>query len=66
LTEESVYLPAVWQSPVLESKPQAAHCRQARRAPGRVPLCHLRTCLLLAQQSHDAYLHLPQNTARRS
>lgn len=41
LTEESVYLPAVWQSPVLKGKPQAAHCGQARGAPGRVPLCHL-------------------------
>lgn len=66
LTEESVYLPALWQSAVLESKPQASHCRQACGAPGRVPLRHLRTRVLLAQQSHDAHLYLPQNTARRS
>lgn len=45
---------------MLEGVPQAAHCRQARRAAGGVQVHDLRAGLLLTELPDDAHIHLPQ------
>lgn len=66
LAQETVLVPAVRQSAVLESLAEAPHRRQARGAPGGVPLHHLRARLLLAQLADDAHLHVPQVATGRA
>lgn len=64
--QETVLVPAVRQSAVLESVAEASHRRQARRTPGGVPLHHLRAGLLFAQLTHDAHLHVSQIATGRA
>lgn len=57
--EKSVPVPCLWQSVVLESESEEARGRQARVQTGRVPVRHMRTGVLFAQLTDDAYLHIP-------
>jgi len=51
------------QSVVLESESEEARGRQARVQTGGVPVRHMRTGVLFAQLTDDAYLHIPQDAA---
>lgn len=63
VTQESLHVPALRQGVVLEGVAEASHSGQARRATGGIPVCDLRTRLLLEEFANDAHLHVPQVAA---
>lgn len=65
VAEKGVHVPAVRQSVVLESLPQATHSRQTCRTSRGVPVCHLRASVLLEEFPDDAYIHVSQIPAGR-